>query len=178
MNTIDQHAIIFILVIVSSLTGMIYDLKERRIPNKLTFPILISGLAIHFLYGGLNGALLSLAAAFIGGAVLFVFHLMGGMGAGDVKFMAAVGAILGIEKVLTVLLLTAFLGGILAVGQIIICRAWKPVLSNIALIARGIITKTVVRPEHLEKHGASGGIPYGVAIGLAAICTLFLQAQI
>ena len=92
-----------------------YDLRFRRIPNWLTFPAMIVGIAYHTYFGGIPAFFLSLGGLLLGFAVFFVFYAIGGMGAGDVKLMAAIGALLGPKDVLFAALYTAIAGGVYAI---------------------------------------------------------------
>ncbi len=90
------------------------DFKARKIPNALTFPSLLLGLAAHAISGGLHGLASSGEGALIAGAILLPGWLMGWMGAGDVKLMAAVGAWLAWPLSLTATLLSLVAGGVFA----------------------------------------------------------------
>ncbi len=133
------------------------DLRSRRIPNSLTLPALLIGIVGHGLADGLPGAGSALAGAAVGGVVLGLFYLLGGMGAGDVKLMAAVGALLGWPLAVAALLCTAIAGGVLALVWVI-CR-W---LASGRRTARGGASLRKIR------------LPYGVAI---AAGTLWIIAR-
>src|SRR5436309_3229359 len=83
----------------------IFDLRERRIPNFLVLPAACIGLGLN-LYGGWDGLLFSAQGLAVGLTLLFVPYLLGAMGAGDVKFLAAIGAFVGAVGVARVLLLS------------------------------------------------------------------------
>src|ERR1700734_26413 len=83
----------------AALVGSVFDVKSRRIPNFITFPSILLGLAMHLALGGWKQLLNSLAAGLICGIVFLVFYIAGGMGAGDVKLIAAVGCIAGLSHV-------------------------------------------------------------------------------
>ena len=72
-----------------------WDLKTRRIPNRLTFGAAIAGLAYHVLTGGLAGLGQSAGGLAVGLAVFMIPFALRGMGGGDVKLMAALGAWIG-----------------------------------------------------------------------------------
>jgi prepilin peptidase CpaA len=94
----------------------IVDVRTRRIPNALTASMAAAGLGLAVTGSSqvtLPGAVIGL---FIGGALMLPGHLFGATGAGDVKLMAAVGAIVGPSTVVTAFLFTAIAGGVLAVG--------------------------------------------------------------
>jgi prepilin peptidase CpaA len=84
------------IVLVSALAIAVRcDLLENRIPNALTLPTFATGLTLAVVDGPASATLAALSGAAIGLCVLLPFHLMRGMGAGDVKLMAAVGTLLG-----------------------------------------------------------------------------------
>ena len=98
------------LLMISAMT----DIKWKKIPNALTFPVMLIGLFAHGFMSGASGFLYSIEGLFLGLALLIVFYFMGMMGAGDVKLMGAVGSILGPAGVFKAFLFTAIVGGIYA----------------------------------------------------------------
>ena len=88
------------------------DLWRRRVSNILTGPALLIGVIAHTALSGWDGAIDSSLGALIGFAVFFVFFLMGGMGGGDVKLIAMIGAFVGWQAVLVTIILSAFCGAI------------------------------------------------------------------
>src|ERR1700728_2080017 len=109
--SMNQELVYPIAASVCALVGAAFDVKSRRIPNKLTGPALLFGLALHLTLNGWHGLLNCLAAGLICGAVFLVFYLAGGMGAGDVKLITAVGCIAGLSCVPYLLVLTSLAGG-------------------------------------------------------------------
>jgi prepilin peptidase CpaA len=97
------------------------DLRRRSIANWISVPGLAAGLVCHTIDRGLTGLIWSAGGAAVGFAVFFVFYLLGGMGAGDLKLSAAFGALLGPAGILIAALLAAPLGALLAVA----CLAWR-----------------------------------------------------
>lgn len=96
------------------LVAVVTDLRSYRIPNSLTVPAMAAGLLAHTLLDGQAGLIVSLKGLGLGLGLFLIFHLMGGMGAGDVKLMAAVGSFLGPEGVLSAVVVTGLLGGLYA----------------------------------------------------------------
>ncbi len=90
------------------------DLWRRTISNWLSLAGFAAGLAVHVVQSGWKGAGDSLIGAAIGFVVFLVFFLMGGMGGGDVKLMAAFGAILGRDRIVLAAIMAALVGGLLA----------------------------------------------------------------
>jgi prepilin peptidase CpaA len=161
-----------------ALAGSIFDVKSRRIPNFITFPAFLIGLALHFGLGGWRGLLSSLAAGVICGLVFLVFYLAGGMGAGDVKLIMAVGCLAGLPHVAYLLTLTAISGGVMAV---------------LLALARGRLQQTIMNVGDLASHHAHRGLqphpdlnltnahtlrlPYALAIAGGSLLTFYFQIQ-
>ena len=84
-----------ITVLAISLVACVTDVRSRRIPNVLTFGAAIAALGYHSIAGGWDGAQNAMFGWVVGTALFLPFFLLGGMGAGDVKLVAALGAWLG-----------------------------------------------------------------------------------
>jgi prepilin peptidase CpaA len=110
-----------ITLIAVLLTAVVTDIQSYRIPNWLTVPAMVCGLLLHTLLNGQAGLILSLEGLGLGLGLFLIFYLMGGMGAGDVKLMAAVGSFLGPTGVLYAALMTGLLGGLYAVATMASC---------------------------------------------------------
>src|SRR5512132_2688226 len=92
-----------------------YDVRYRRIPNAFVLATLISGITLNALYGGMQGVLTSLGGCAIAFILMFILHVFGAMGAGDVKLFAAIGSVTGAAYVLPMFLVVILMGGLLAV---------------------------------------------------------------
>ena len=92
------------------------DLRSRRIPNWLVLPFLVTGIAVSAWLNGWHGVAQSLAGIGLGILVFGTLHLMGGMGMGDVKLCAAVGAWIGPSQLMLALVVTGLAGGVMALG--------------------------------------------------------------
>ena len=90
------------------------DLRSRRIPNWLVLPFLPAGIAVSGWLYGMHGIGQSIAGAGVGLLIYGVLYWMGGMGAGDVKLCAAIGAWIGPDQLFIALVITAIAGGIMA----------------------------------------------------------------
>jgi prepilin peptidase CpaA len=98
------------------------DLRQRRIPNALTLPTIGLGLLLHLALFGLDGLRESAQGAGLGFVMLFGLFALGWMGAGDVKLMAAVGALQGVEFVFYAALWGAVFGGVFALTGLLRSR--------------------------------------------------------
>jgi prepilin peptidase CpaA len=107
---------VFLVVLVAALTATIVDVRTRRIPNALTFGIAAFGFAM----AGTGASGLSfgsaLAGCALGLALMLPGHVYGGTGAGDVKFLAALGAVVGPGRIVATFLYGAIAGGVIAIG--------------------------------------------------------------
>ena len=109
-----HYSAIQILVAVIVIAAAATDLRSRRIPNWLTLSGVCAGLLLNWYMEGLVGIRTSLEGLALGFGVYFVLYCLRAMGAGDVKLMAAVGAIVGPQNWVWVFIATAIAGGVLA----------------------------------------------------------------
>jgi len=117
-----------------SIAACVFDLKWRRIPNVLTFGATVAGFLVALLTGG-SAAFGSSVAGWAVGLVLFLpMYGLGGMGAGDVKLLATIGAWLGPLGAFHAALYTAIAGAVLA--TIIMCarRCVRQTFTNLHLL--------------------------------------------
>jgi prepilin peptidase CpaA len=148
----------------------VLDLRSRRIPNWLTLPGILAGLVVNGvvfgltqgLWGGLlTGLVSSLAGALLCLLVFGLFGFMGFVGMGDVKLMAAVGALLRWPTALWGLAYVALSGGAIALAVALGRGRMGGVLHNIGALARGAFRRRRSGPApQVTLHR----IPYGVAI--------------
>lgn len=158
-----RDALLLALCVGCSIT----DLRSRRIPNLLTLPAMLLGLVLGFVGGGLTGLLSAATGLLLCGGVLFIVALAGGMGGGDVKMMAATGALIGMPDGLWALLYAALFGGLLAVGAALVRGDLWRALRNIGSWTAGLLHLTKERPPLGQ--GKPLWVPYGVAIAAGAI---------
>lgn len=106
------HTLILILLIA---LVFYYDGRYQRIPNLITLPIIGMGLIINTIISGLPGLTASCLGLITGMALLLIPFLLGGIGAGDVKLLAAIGSIAGLHFVIAAFLYGAIIGGVWSV---------------------------------------------------------------
>ncbi|HEY4552831.1 MAG TPA: prepilin peptidase [Bacillaceae bacterium] len=150
------------------------DLKERKIYNIVIFPALVITFLMQAWLFGLDGLLDSLAGFGIGLSILIIPYFMGGMGAGDVKLLAVVGAIKGYGFVLAAAVYMALIGGLLALG-ILIFR--KGSFDRIKFLFYSLISRThgLKMPNYTDGSAAQATFPYGIAIVCGTLCSFFLK---
>lgn len=94
---------VVIVVFLASCWAAVTDVWRFKVYNILTFPLLVSGLLYHLFTGGMSGLGNSTAGLLFGFGTLLMPYVMGAVGAGDVKFFAAIGAWLGYLPMLPIL---------------------------------------------------------------------------
>jgi prepilin peptidase CpaA len=159
--------------VICAVAGAVCDVRQRRIPNRLAYTSFLLGLGVRAVLAGGRGFLDGVAGGLACGAVFFVFFLVKGIGAGDVKLMAAVGAWTGLGCAANVLIATALAGGILAIGYVIAYRRVARTVRNLGGLLRHHLTSGVrPHPESIIAHTLSIRVPYAVAIALGSLYAL------
>ena len=157
-----------ILLIPMAVFIIYYDVRYRRIPNALVLCLLIGGLTINTSFGGLGGALTSLEGLALAFLPMFLIHVFGAMGAGDVKLFGAVGSVIGVSMVPLTFVVVVMLGAVLAVYTMLRSGTIFSTLHGVLRIFVGIMPgwempRFAIPPD--RKHT----IPYGVAIMLGSL---------
>lgn len=161
--------------VLCALIGATYDVKYRRVPNFLTGPALVFGLALHASFGGWRDLGTAAAATFVSGLIFLVFYLAGGMGAGDVKLIAAVACIAGLPRVGPLLILTALAGGAMALLLVLARGRVKETASNVgALVIHHRNNGLTPHPELNVSNTTTLRLPYAVAIATGSVLALCL----
>jgi prepilin peptidase CpaA len=158
-----------------ALLGAGFDIKSRRIPNLITGPALLAGLLLHLSLDGWRGLLTSLSAGLICGLIFLIFYMAGGMGAGDVKLITAVGCLAGLSNAAYLLILTSLAGGVMGVAFALMRGRLKQTLLNVGALAdhhkqHGLTP----HPEHNVLNQSTLRLPYGVAIAAGSTITFYL----
>ena len=117
-----MEPVMVVALAVVLVTAIGTDVRSSRIPNWLTFSAMGFALVVHPWLGGLQEAIFSLAGLGAGLGLFLILYVSGSIGAGDVKLMAAVGAIVGPYGALLSGLLAMMVGGLYALGAM--CYQW------------------------------------------------------
>lgn len=150
------------------------DVRASRIPNALTLLGVVTGLVAHAVLPAGLGAGAALAGAAAGLVVFLPFFVLGGMGGGDVKLMAAVGAWLGWPAILTAALTIAIVGGVVAVAVAISRGYLRQALGNLLALARfWIVAGVRPEPSLTLAEGRGPRLPYAVPVLLGVLVTLW-----
>jgi prepilin peptidase CpaA len=161
-----------------ALISSVFDVRSRRIPNFITMPAFLFGLALHLALGGWSQLFTALAAGIICGLVFLVFYLAGGMGAGDVKLIMAVGCIAGLSHVAYLLVLTALSGGAMAIVLAVARGRLQQTLTNVGALASHHGHEGLQpHPEINLSNSETLRLPYALAIAGGSLLTLYFQFQ-
>ncbi len=159
-------------VSVTLVVAAVIDGLYLKVPNKITYPLIVAGWIYSTATGGLTGLGWSIAATFFGLALLFFLHLIGGMGAGDVKLLAGIAAFVHIEHTWWIFVATTIVGGVMALIQIALSGDWMKHFFQAQAILEEIAT--VRDADKLyeisqERKSRMRLLPYGIPMTIAAI---------
>jgi prepilin peptidase CpaA len=160
------------LVTVVLIVAAVIDGFELKVPNWITFPFIITGWLYSTAAFGWEGLGWSLVGMLVGLALLMPLYAIGGMGAGDVKLLAGVGAWVYASHTMYAFAATAVVGAVLAVAMVIARRAWKRHAAQFMVILNEILV--IRNPEQLATIAAQRKpsmllLPYGIPIAIGTI---------
>jgi prepilin peptidase CpaA len=162
------------LIVLSAATFT--DLKSRRIPNWLALSFLVAGIAVSSWFHGWYGVGQSFAGLGLGFLIYGAFFWLGGMGAGDVKLCAAVGAWIGPGQLFIALVMTGIAGGVM----VLIWAAWGGFLKDLLRGTGNLVFDWNARGEGLDtkSHRSSPPrrkMPYAPAIAIGTLLSFLGQ---
>ncbi len=153
-----------IVVLAAGVIASWIDLRSRRVPNLLTMPLACAGLLLAAT--GTSGLTVTdaLFGCAVGLGVMLPLHILGGTGAGDVKLMAAFGALLGPAGVLGAFVRMAIIGGVIALGVAMHRGRLRETLNGTALLVARVdgVAAAIQHPAVNNK------FPYAPAVALGA----------
>jgi prepilin peptidase CpaA len=145
-----------------------YDVRYRRIPNSFVLATLIAGLILNLAIGGVSGGISSIGGCVFAFILMFMLHVFGAMGAGDVKLLAAIGAVIGAQLVLQTFVVVVLTGGVLALFNILRTGIFRTTMIRVLQIFVGMLPGWQM-PKFSVPADRRLTVPYGVAITIGAI---------
>ena len=162
----DFSSISIIVALSVCVIASFIDVRDRRIPNLITLPTIAGGVVGNLVWNGTEGLILSVAGSLVG-ALLFSLPVgLLGRGAGDLKLLAAIGALCGPGFVLWTALWAGAAGGLIAFLVLFSRRRFGVVLA-------GMVTDAGSGTFPVAQSGIS--LPYAVPIAIGAMLTTLLQ---
>ena len=160
---------------VMALVAAVHDWRTRRIPNRLVGPGMLAAVVFHAM-GGWRALFGCLLAGLVAGGMALLFYMARGMGAGDVKLLAAVGCWAGLHVLPLLLIATALTGAAFATAVAIHHRHLRHVLPNLAAIVRHHHDEGLTPNRHLNITSPDAlSIPFALPVACGCLFALCVQ---
>ena len=156
---VSQLTIAAVAIMVAA--AVYFDLRDRRIPNWLTMPGLGLGILLQVISGETAGLVNALLGVAVGTALLILPFAMGWMGGGDLKLLAAIGALMGVAFTLSTLVFALAAGGLIALAWL---AAKRSLVSSLIYMVVVWLPMPGARPTALK-----APIPFGPALGMGVL---------
>jgi prepilin peptidase CpaA len=144
-----------------------WDLRYRKIPNWATLPGIVLGLGMNSLFGGWTGMKASGIGLLVGFGALLVLFVLSWMGGGDVKLMAAVGALKGYPFVVSALFYSLIVGVVIGVAMLIWNRKTLRTFKNLFFVVGSRVSRLI--PKQDINREETQKLPFGLAIVLGTV---------
>jgi prepilin peptidase CpaA len=165
-----------VAVVAVVVAASICDVRGRRIPNALTLGAAVVAVAMQLVMHGWSGVLLAASGWAVGAALFFPLFALGGMGAGDVKLLAAIGAWLGPAGAVWTGLFGAVAGGIMALVVALARGYASTAMRNLGRLLHVWSVAGVQPVEGLTlDNTASPRLPYALPLAAGAMVTLWMH---
>lgn len=175
---------VMVVVTIVSAVAALTDVWRFRVYNVLTYPVMLGGLIYHMATGGWGGLALSSAGIAFGFAVFMVPYLMGGMGAGDMKFVAALGSWLGITPMIVIVFFGCLATGLYSLVLVCLTGGFRELWFNLQLtllrfVSVGKLLVADDRMEHIhdwkfDPERRRRLIPFSAMIGVGVLIMVVL----
>ena len=162
-------------MILSLLTAAVWhDIRWHKIPNTLSLGGIILGIMLQIWTSGYQGLAVGIGGVAVGMGIFLPFHLLQGMGAGDVKLMGAVGAFLGPHDALLASGLSLGAGGIMAFVILFARGGFTPLAKRYwSTIKCLLVTRKLVHQPPADGEVAAMKFPYAAAIGIGTFAAMW-----
>lgn len=162
------------------IVAAVIDGWALKVPNWITFPLVVAGWIYSFAMFGWEGLGWSLLGTVVGLALLLPAYSIGGMGAGDVKLLAGIGAWVHVTHTFNAFCVSAVIGAVLAVLIVVLKGTWRKHAAQFQFILAEIIA--VKNPEKLSEIAAERKprmqlLPYGIPITIGTIGYFFYMGM-
>jgi prepilin peptidase CpaA len=173
-----MHAISWWPVFLAVIVATISDIRSRKIPNWLVVPLLLSGTVVSTAVEGWHGLEQSALGILLAAVAVGVFYCLGGMGMGDVKLCAAIGAWIGPGQLGLALVMTGFAGGVMALAWAVCGGFLRESLDGAGDLIFGIRKRGFRSHDTLVlTNPSTRRMPYAPAIAVGAILSFLAVAK-
>jgi prepilin peptidase CpaA len=179
--TLPPQKVVMVLLVML-LAAALFDVMYRRIPNWLTVSGVVLGLVMNAIIGAPEaGVVFALVGFLVGFAVYAVLYALRAMGAGDVKLMAAIGALVGWERWFGIFFITALIGGVMALVLVVSRGRLKKTAFNVGFILSEMKSgrPAYLKNEELDVRNKKAlGLPHGAVIAVSSVFYLAIAAHL
>ncbi len=162
----------WVVAVAGGIVAAVTDIRERKVYNWLTYPLCVGGLVYHAIFSGWGGLAASVAGLLFGFFIILIPCFMGGVGAGDVKLMAAIGAWLRVPDVIWVFIFAGLGIGVWSVGILWVrkmsLRAVREQIEGMVYRLM-LLNQYVASGQTMQSHEGDRGrlVPFAVFIAAA-----------
>lgn len=169
--------LVFSVLIFVLIFAAIYDVKNKEIANSLSGVILFLGIGVNFLPSIPSHLVNSLVGMGVGFVLLFVIYVVTGLGAGDVKLMAAIGSVVGVKVVLDIIFYSFIISGFFSLGYLLYRGGLRDMLLRFGRFFFGLYRGRLHYDKPLPNHTAAIEIPLAPGIAVATLWELYPVIQ-
>jgi prepilin peptidase CpaA len=163
-----------VVVLVVAVVAVISDLRTRRIPNVLTFGAALAALAYATITGGTSGLLQASTGWLLAAALFFPLFALGGMGAGDVKLLAALSAWLGPVDAIYLAVFASMAGGVVGIAVALYHGYLRQAIANVwVMLMQWRLKGLGPVPGLTLKDNRAPKLAFAIPITIGAVCTLW-----
>ena len=163
----DRESFLLLIALVLAVIAAVVDVQQHRIPNWLTYPGIVLGLSLRGFLLGWKGLASAVEGCLVAGGIMLIFYIVRAMGAGDVKLMGALGALIGPHHAVVVLVATGIFGGLLGICFAFYRGKIGATLKNLGTVLRFHASAGLqAHPDLNLDNPAALRMPYGLAIAL------------
>jgi prepilin peptidase CpaA len=168
------------LVSVTLVVAAVIDGWMLKVPNWITFPMILTGWGYSALAGGWTGIGWSFLGSIVGLMLLYILYSVGGMGAGDVKLLAGIGAWVWVDHTLNIFIATTIVGALMALVMVGWSGQWKHHANQFVMILREfwqVRDAETLYQRAAERKPTMRLLPYGIPMTIAALGYFAIQGM-
>jgi prepilin peptidase CpaA len=181
MELLSAVKLITQFVCVALVVAAVIDVWKLKVPNLITFPLIVSGWIFWAVMGGWAGIGFSLVGTVVGLSLLLVPYAVGGMGAGDVKLLAGVGAWVGASTTFWAFCVSAMVGAVMAIAMMVWKRSYGKNSANLKQILFEFVYLrdiSLIADSAAMRKSSMMLLPYGLPLAVGSIAYFFWMGMV